>query len=68
MLPTPVFLGFPCDSASKVSACNARDLGSIAGLGRSHGEGKGYSLQYSGTPVFWPGQFQGIYSPWGLPA
>ena len=26
-LPTPVFLGFPCGSAAKESACNARDLG-----------------------------------------
>ena len=29
-------------------ACNAGDLGSIPGLGRSPGEGKGYPLQYSG--------------------
>ena len=29
-------------------ACNAWDLGSVPGLGRSPGEGKGYSLQYSG--------------------
>ena len=28
-LPTPVFLGFPCDSAGKESACNVGDLGSI---------------------------------------
>ena len=102
-----------------------RDLGSIPCLGRSPGEGKGYSLQYSGlensmdcivpgvtksrtrlsdftftftflvaqrvmnppamretwvrslgwedpwrgegllTPVFWPGEFHGLYSPWG---
>ena len=42
-----VFLGFPCGSASKESACNARDLGSIPRLGRSPGEGKGYPLQYS---------------------
>ena len=41
-------LGFPCDSAGKESACNAGDLGSIPGLGRSPGEGKGYPLQYSG--------------------
>ena len=41
-------LGFPCDSAGKDSTCNAGDLGSIPGLGRSPGEGKGYSLQYSG--------------------
>ena len=32
----------------KESACNAGGLGSIPGLGRSHGEGKGYPLQYSG--------------------
>ena len=47
-LPTPVFLGFPCGSACKESACNARDLDLIPGLGRSPGEGKGYLLQYSG--------------------
>ena len=46
-LPTPVFLGFPCGSAGKESAHSAGDLGSIPGLGRSLGEGKGYLLQYS---------------------
>ena len=30
------------------SACNAGDSGSIPGLGRSPGEGKGYPLKYSG--------------------
>ena len=30
------------------STCNAGDLGSIPGLGRSPGERKGYPLQYSG--------------------
>ena len=35
-------------SAGKESACNAGDLGSIPGMGRSPGEGKGYPLQYSG--------------------
>ena len=40
--------GFPCGSAGKVSAGNAGDLGSIPGLGRPTGEGKGYPLQYSG--------------------
>ena len=34
--------------AGKESACNAGDMGSIPGLGRSPGEGKGYPLQYSG--------------------
>jgi len=32
-------LGLPCGSAGKESTCNAEDLGSISGLGRS-GEGK----------------------------
>ena len=38
----------PCGSAGKESACNEGDLGLIPGLGRSPGEGKGYTLQYSG--------------------
>ena len=42
------FKGFPCSSAGKEFTCNAGDLGSIPGLGRSLGEGKGYPLQYSG--------------------
>ena len=40
--------GFLCGSAGKELACHVGDLGSIPGLGRSPGEGKGYSLQYSG--------------------
>ena len=47
LLPTPVFLGFPCGLAGKESACNAGHPGSIPGLGRSAGEGIGYPLQYS---------------------
>ena len=35
-------------SEGKASACNVGDLGSIPGLGRSPGEGRGYPLQYSG--------------------
>ena len=34
-------------SDGEVSACNAGDLGSIPGSGRSPGEGKGNPLQYS---------------------
>ena len=41
-------VGFPGGSTGKESTCNAGELGSIPGLGRSHGEGKGYPLQYSG--------------------
>ena len=40
-------MGFPSGSAGKESACNVGDLGSIPGLGRSPGEGRGYPLQYS---------------------
>ena len=42
------FLGFPRDSTGKESACNEGYLGSIPGLERSPGEGKGYPLQFSG--------------------
>jgi len=35
-------MGFPCGSAGKESACNGGGLGSIPGLGRCPGEGKGY--------------------------
>ena len=38
--------GLPGGSVSKESACNAGDLGSIPGLGRSGG-GHGNPLQYS---------------------
>ena len=39
--------GFPGGSDGKESACNARDLGSIPGLGRFPGGGNGNPLQYS---------------------
>ena len=39
---------------------NVGDLGSIPELGRSSGEGKGYSLQYSSLE-----KFLALYSPWG---
>ena len=37
----------PWKVSGKESACNAGDLGSIPGLGRSSGEGNGNPLQYS---------------------
>ena len=45
----------PGGSAGKESACNVGDLGSIPGMGRTPGEGKGYPLQHSGLEK----------SPWG---
>ena len=41
-------MGFPGGSDGKAPVCNAGDLGSVPGLARSPGEGKGYPLQYSG--------------------
>ena len=40
-----IYKGFPGGSDGKASVCNAGDLGSIPGLGRSPGEGNG--SQYS---------------------
>ena len=51
-------LGFPCGSAGKKSACNAGDLGSIPGLGRSPWRRKRLP-----TPVFWLREFHGLYIP-----
>ena len=48
LLPTPVFLVFPCDSAGKEPTYNVGDLGLIPWLGRSPGEREGYPLPYSG--------------------
>ena len=59
-VPSPVFLGFPCGSPGKEPACNAGDLGLIPVLGRSPGE-----VERPPTPVFWPGEFHGVYNPWG---
>ena len=40
-------MGFAGGSDGKESTCNAGDLGSIPGLGRSSGGGHGHPLQYS---------------------
>ena len=49
-----IFGGFPDASDGKESACNVGDLGSIPGLGRSPGGGRG-----NPTSVFLRGE-----SPW----
>ena len=51
---------FPTGSDGKESACNAGDLGLTPGLGRFPREGKRLPTQ-----VFRPGEFHGLYSPWG---
>ena len=59
-LNTISYWGFSGGSDGKKSIYNARDLDSIPGLGRSPGEGTGLP-----APGFWPGEFNGLYSPWG---
>ena len=43
----PLKVTVPDSSIGKEPACNAGDPGSIPGLGRYAGEGRGYPLQYS---------------------
>ena len=53
-----VFEDFPGGSDGKESACSARDLGLIPGLGRYPGERNGYPLQYSCHVLFHGGAWQ----------
>ena len=64
-LPTPIFLGFPGSLDGKESACNAGDLGSIPGLGRSPGGGHGNPRQYSCLENPYGQRNLVGYSPWG---
>ena len=57
--------GFPGGSAGKESACNAEDLGSISGLGRSPGGGHGNPLQYSCLENLHGRRSLTGCSPWG---
>ena len=59
-------MGFPCGSAGNESACNVGDLGSIPGLGRSPGEGKGYPLQYSGLENSMDSIVHGVAKSWDM--
>ena len=57
--------GFLVGSVAKESSCNAEDLGSIPGLGRSYGGGHGNLLQYSCLENLWTeelGRLQSIGS------
>ena len=56
-------MDFSGDSDSKESTCSVGDLGSIPGLGRSHGGGHGSPLQYSCLES--PRGQRSLYSPWG---
>ena len=53
-------LGLPCGSAGKESTCNEGNLGSSPALGKIP-----WRRERLPTPVFWPGEFHGLYSTWG---
>ena len=58
-------MGLPGGSDGKESACNAGDLGSIPGSGRSPGEVNGYPLHYSCLEIpmdrgAWPATVHGV--------
>ena len=57
-------LGFPGGSAGKESTCKAGGLGSVPGLGRSPGEGKGYPRQYSGLENTMDYMVHGVAKSW----
>ena len=65
-LPTLLFLGFPCDSAGKESACNVGNLGSIPDLGRSPGEkGKATHSNILAWRILWT-TVHGVAKSWTL--
>ena len=61
MLPTPVFLGFPCSSAGKESSLQCGRPGFDPWVGKIP-----WRREKLPTPVFWPGEFQsmGVTKSW----
>ena len=53
-------LGFIGGSAGKESACNEDRLGFDPWVGKIP-----WRRERLPTAVFWPGEFHGLYSPWG---
>ena len=53
-------MGFLGGSAGKEPACSVGDLGQISGFGKIP-----WRRERLPTPVFLPGEFHGLYSPWG---
>ena len=54
-------MGFPGGSTGKESACNAGRPGLDPQVGKIP-----WKRERLPTPVFWPGEFQGPNSSWGL--
>ena len=63
-----MYLGFPCGSAGKESACNVGDLVCISNRTPGFDPWAGkipWRRERLSTPVFWLGEFHGLYGPWG---
>ena len=58
--PTLAFLGFPCGSAGKKIRIQCRRPGFNLWIGTIP-----WTKESLPTPVFWPEEFHGLYSPWG---
>jgi len=48
-------MGFPCGSAVK----------NLPAMWETWVQSLGWRRERLPTPVFWPGEFHGLYSPWG---
>jgi len=59
-MATPI-PGFPCGSAGKEPACNVGDLGFYPWVGKIPRR-----RERLPTPVFWPGEFHGLYVVHGV--
>ena len=64
--PPMSWMGFPCGSSVKESACSAGDLGLIPGLERSPGEGKGSPLHYPSLENSMDCVVHGVTKSWTL--
>ena len=58
------YIYFPGGSAGKETGCNAGDLGSIPGSGRSPREGNGNPLQYSCLEGAWQATYSMLSQSW----
>ena len=65
ILPIPVFSGLPGGSDGEESTCNAGNLGSISGSGRTPGGGHGNPPQYSCVENPHGQRSPAGCSPWG---
>ena len=57
-------MGFPGGTDGKESACNAGDLGSIPGLGRSPGEAMATQFSILAWRIPQTEELGGLQSPW----